>query len=85
MKDAKEPVESLCIEKNAPAASYADNGMKFQCDLIEEMGLGSIVDSETITISIYGLSPDETFFCLEQILVYLHFIFLFFFYRTTGY
>ncbi|KAL5961039.1 Hemicentin-1 [Taenia solium] len=53
MNDITEPVESLCIEKHDPGASLNDNNMEFRCELIDQMGLGSTIDEEKITIRVF--------------------------------
>nr|CDS30788.1 gag pol polyprotein [Hymenolepis microstoma] len=53
MVDKSEQVKSLCIEKEQPGADLSDNNLQFKCDLIDEMGLGTIIATETITIKIY--------------------------------
>ncbi|KAM3176370.1 hypothetical protein ACTXT7_006639 [Hymenolepis weldensis] len=49
MKDKSEQVESLCLEKDHPGADLSDNNLEFKCDLIDEMGLGTIIATEKIT------------------------------------
>lgn len=65
MKDKSEQVESLCLEKEHPGADLSDNNLEFKCDLIDEMGLGTIIATEKITVKIFGKSI--------TILIYLFF------------
>ncbi|VDL51689.1 unnamed protein product [Hymenolepis diminuta] len=53
MKDKSEQVESLCLEKEHPGADLSDNNLEFKCDLIDEMGLGTIIATEKITVKIF--------------------------------
>uniref|UniRef100_A0A5K3FCY0 Ig-like domain-containing protein n=1 Tax=Mesocestoides corti TaxID=53468 RepID=A0A5K3FCY0_MESCO len=53
MKDVSVEVESLCIEKQSPGAAIEDNNMNFTCELVEDLGLGSVLETETITIRVY--------------------------------
>ncbi|VDN97208.1 unnamed protein product [Rodentolepis nana] len=54
MIDKSEQVETLCIEKDQPGADLSDSNLQFKCDLIDEMGLGTIIATEKITVKIYG-------------------------------